>query len=110
MNDNWTWLGRSQKDSDSSAHEQFSHVNLERLGASGTRCSRSILTTLFPDISVPDRQVLSAGKAPLSSKVFDALPSALEKANDRFICMFDRTLNRIRSPDGQVASGPSEYQ
>ena len=34
----------------------------------------------------------------LSFEVSDALPTALEKPNDRFICTPDRTHNRIRSP------------
>ena len=35
----------------------------------------------------------------------DALPTALEKPKDRFICTPDRTHNRIRSPR-LAASGP----
>ena len=39
----------------------------------------------------------------------DALPTALEKPKDRFICTPDRTHNRIRSP-GLVASGPQNKE
>ena len=42
--------------------------------------------------------VLMAGKSTLSPEVSDALPNALEKPKDRFMCTPDRTHNRTRSP------------